>query len=171
MMKILDYIDSLSEWSGLVVRWLGLILSLVVIFEVASRYLFNSPSIWAFDTAMMLTSTLFLMGGAYLLKHDAHIRVDVIYNLLPAKAQSVIDILFYLTCFFPFTIIMVIYGWKSTMYSFNSHEISNTSQWGEPIFWWRGILPLAFFLLTLQGVSKFVRIVRGLFGPKQEEAS
>ena len=163
-MKILDRIDSLSVWSGLIVRWLALGLSLVVIFEVAARYLFNSPTIWAFDTAMMLTSILFLMGGAYLLQEDAHIRVDVLYNMLPQRAKHIVDILFYITCFFPFTLVMILYGAKAARFSFNSGEISNTSQWGEPIFWWRAMLPLAFFLLLLQGISKFTRILCSLAG-------
>mgnify|MGYP000218171917 CR=1 FL=1 len=158
-MKLLNLIDNISDWSGRLNRWLGLALSLVVIYEVAARYVFNSPTIWAFDTAMMITSTLFLMGGAYLLKEDAHIRVDVLYDLMPNASKKIVDISFYLICFFPFTLVMVWFGTKAAVYSFNAEEISNTSQWGELIFWWRAMLPLAFLLLLLQGCANFVRIV------------
>lgn len=158
-MMFLSYIDAIGKWSGMLVRWLGLLLSLVVVFEVIARYMFNRPTIWAFDTAMMLSSTMFLLGSAYVLKENAHIRVDVIYNLLPAKVRRIIDIAFYLFCFFPFTIVMVWFGTKATMVSWASREISNTSQWGEPIYWWRAMLPLAFFLLLLQGTTEFVRLL------------
>lgn len=170
-MRILRWIDTLGEWSGLVARWLGLALSLVVIFEVLSRYLFNKPTIWAFDTAMMLTSTLFLLGAAYVLKHNAHIKVDVLYNLMPAKVRCVIDIIFYLVFFFPFTLCMVWYGGKAARWAWVTHEISNTSQWGESIFWWKAMIPLAFLLLTLQGVAEFIRVLVAFTRAVLEEAA
>lgn len=168
-MKILSLIDAIGEWSGLISRWLGLLLSLVVIFEVVSRYLFNRPTIWAFDTAMMMTSSLFLLGAAHVLKQGAHIRVDVLYNIFPAKVRAAIDLVFYLVCFFPFTLVMVWFGGKATRMSWMAGEISGTSQWGEPIFWWKGMIPLAFGLLTLQGVAEFVRLLRSLNEPAAKE--
>lgn len=170
-MKILHWIDCIGEWSGLVVRWLGIALSLVVIFEILSRYLFNKPTIWAFDTAMMLTSMLFLLGAAYVLKHDAHIKVDVLYNLMPQKIRLAIDVVFYVVFFFPFTISMVWYGSRAARLALISNEISNSSQWGESVWWWKAMIPLAFALLTLQGVAEFVRILGSLMKPSQEEAS
>ena len=170
-MKILRWIDCIGEWSGLVSRWLGLLLSLVVIFEVLSRYLFNKPTIWAFDTAMMLTSMLFLLGTAYVLKHDAQIKVDVLYNLMPKKARLVIDVIFYLVFFFPFTLCMIWYGSKAARWSWISNEISNCSQWGEQIWWWKAMIPLAFALLTLQGVAEFIRILGSIKQSGKEEAS
>ncbi|WP_461210704.1 TRAP transporter small permease subunit [Desulfocurvus sp. DL9XJH121] len=158
-MKILHWIDAMGEWSGLLSRWLGLALSVVVIFEVMSRYLFNKPTIWAFDTAMMLTSMLFLLGSAYVLKHDAQIKVDVLYNLMPKSGRIAVDIIFYLFFFFPFTLSMVWFGAKAAHWSWVAHEISNSSQWGEPIFWWKGMVPLAFLLLTIQGIAEFIRIL------------
>ena len=169
-MRILSFIDAIGAWSGKITRWFGLLLSLVVLFEVIARYLFNSPTIWAFDTAMMVTSTMFLLGATYVLKEGAHIRVDVIYNLLPARVRQVIDILFYLICFFPFTFVMVWYGTKAAKYSWAAREISNTSQWGEPISWWKAMLPLAFALLLLQGVAEFIRVLTMDTKPSQESA-
>ena len=158
-MKILEYIDAIGEWSGLAARWLALALSAVVIFEVISRYLFNAPTIWAFDMAMMLTSMLFLLGAAYVMKQNAHIRVDVIYRMLPARLQHIIELIYYVFCFFPFTLVMVWYGSKAARYSWMAREISNTSQWGETVYWWKAVIPLAFFLLLLQGIAEFVRAI------------
>ena len=169
-MKILNWIDAIGEWSGLVVRWLGLMLSLVVIWEVVSRYLFNKPTIWAFDTAMMLTSIMFLLGGAYVLKLGAHIQVDVIYDLLPFKLRRVIDIVFYVVFFFPFCLVMVWYGAKATHMSWVAEEISNSSQWGETIWWWKGMIPLSFLLLTLQGIAEFVRVLISLKTQSRQES-
>jgi TRAP-type mannitol/chloroaromatic compound transport system permease small subunit len=159
MQKLLSYIDAIGKWSGKVLPWLSLLLSGVVIFEVISRYVFNSPTIWAFDVAMMLCSAFFLLGCGYILQENAHIRVDVLYNLFPAKVRKALDILFYVVFFFPLAFTMIWYGTKAAYLSWVAEEISNTSQWGELIFWWKGLLPLAFLLLAIQGVAEFIRLL------------
>jgi TRAP-type mannitol/chloroaromatic compound transport system permease small subunit len=162
-MRFLRCIDGISIWSGKIFRWLGLILSLVVLYEVTARYLFNRPTIWAFDTAMMLYSMLFLSGGAYVLWDKRHIRVDVIFNRFSPRTQRIIDIVFYVVFFFPFVIVMIVYGYKSAAMSWAAREISNSSQWGEPIYQWRAMIPAGFVLLLLQGIAEFIRTVRTLW--------
>lgn len=169
-MRILACIDAISTWSGLVTRWLALLLSAAVIYEVVARYAFNRPTIWAFDVAMMLTSMLFLLPAAYILKDNAHIRVDVLLRMLPVRVQQAIECVFYLVCFFPFTLVMVWYGTRAARFAWMAGEISNTSQWGEPIAWWKAMLPLAFFLLLLQGIAGFVRLLAAMAKPLQEDA-
>jgi len=161
-MKLLHWIDSVSIWSGKIFRWLGFILSLVVLYEVIARYLFNRPTIWAYDTTMMLYSMLFLFGGAYVLWEKRHIRVDVIFDRFSPRTRSIIDIIFYVVFFFPFVIVMIIYGYDSALMSWEAREISNTSQWGEPIYQWRAMIPVGFALLFLQGMAEFIRTIRAL---------
>ena len=170
-MRLLAWIDAVSTWSGNTVRWLGLALSGAVIYEVISRYLFNRPTIWAFDVAMMLTSILCLMPAATLLKDNAHIRVDVLLAMFPRRVQQAIECIFYLVFFFPFTLVMVWYGSRSTRFAWLAGEISNTSQWGEPIAWWKAMLPLAFLLLLLQGIANFARLLSAMAKPAQEKQS
>ncbi len=164
-MRFLAWIDALSTWTGKIARWLGLALSCAVLYEVVSRYLFNSPTIWAFDVAMMLTSILCLMPAAYLLKENAHIRVDVLLAMFPRRVQQAIECVFYLVCFFPFTLVMVWYGTRAARFAWMAGEISNTSQWGESIAWWKAMLPLAFLLLFLQGVAGFIRLLATMAKP------
>lgn len=168
-MRILAVIDAVSAWSGRTIRWLGLLLSAAVIYEVVARYAFNRPTIWAFDVAMMLTSTLCLLPAAYLLKENAHIRVDVLLLMFPVRVQQAIECIFYLVFFFPFTLVMVWYGGRATRFAWMASEISNTSQWGEPIAWWKGVIPLAFFLLFLQGIAGFARLLAAMARPLEEK--
>ena len=86
-MKIEDYFDRISIWSGNIIRWLAVVLSIIVLIEIFARYIFNNPTIWAFDTAMMLYSAMFLFGAAYVLLIKTHIKVDVITNMLPRRTQ------------------------------------------------------------------------------------
>jgi TRAP-type mannitol/chloroaromatic compound transport system permease small subunit len=158
-MKILHIIDSISIWSGKIFRWTALILSAVVIYEVISRYIFNSPTIWAFDSAMFFYSALYLMGGAYVLWEGKHIRVDVIYMLFSKRTQAILDVIFYVVFFFPYVAVMTWWGYKATFWSWKAQEISNTSQWGEQIFIWKFLIPMGFFFMLLQGISEFIRTI------------
>ena len=156
-MRFLHLIDIISVYTGKIFRWMALILSLVVLYEVLSRYIFNRPTIWAFDTAMMLYSMLFIFGGAYVLWERRHIRVDVIFNRFSLRTQAIIDTVFYVIFFFPYTVVMIWFGSKVAYMSTVAREISNTSQWGEPIYPWRWLIPAGFLLLALQGIPEFIR--------------
>jgi TRAP-type mannitol/chloroaromatic compound transport system permease small subunit len=159
-MRFLHYIDSISIYTGKIFRWMALILSLVVLYEVLSRYIFNRPTIWAFDTAMMLYSMLFIFGGAYVLWEKRHIRVDVIFNRFSLRTQAIIDIVFYVIFFFPYTVVMIWFGSKVAYLSTVAREISNTSQWSEPIYPWRWLIPAGFFLLFMQGIPELIRTIQ-----------
>ena len=159
-MKILKLIDSLSIWTGKIFRWSALVLSGVVLYEVISRYLFNRPTIWAFDSAMFIYSVLYLMGGAFVLWEGKHIRVDVLYMRFSQRAQAALDLIFYVVFFFPFVSVMTWWGCKAAYWSYRAEEISNTSQWGEQIWFWKFLIPVGFFLMFLQGIPEVVRVIQ-----------
>jgi len=161
-MKIEDYFDRISLWSGNIVRWLAIALSVVVLAEVIARYLFNHPTDWAFDTAMMVYSAMVMGGAAYVLLIKTHIKVDVITNYLPLRAQYILDIIYYIVFFFPYLFVMIGWGTKLAISMTIVGEISNTSQWLEPIWPWRWFLPAGFFLLLLQAVAEFIRLIKSL---------
>jgi TRAP-type mannitol/chloroaromatic compound transport system permease small subunit len=157
-MKIEDYIDRFSLWSGDIVRWLAVVLTVVVLTEVIARYLFNSPTHWAFDTAMMIYSVMFLFGAAYVLQIKAHIKVDVIQNMLPRRTQLILDLIYYIVFFFPFLFVMIVFGSKIAILA----TLTEGIYLGEPIHPWRYVIPGAFLLLLLQAVAEFIRIIKSL---------
>jgi TRAP-type mannitol/chloroaromatic compound transport system permease small subunit len=161
-MKIVDYIDRISLWSGDIVRWLAIVLSIVVLFEVFARYLFNSPTQWAYDTAMMVYSVMFLGGAAYVLYIKSHIRVDVILNMLPRRTQLILELIYYIVLFFPYIFVMIWWGSKIAYSCTLAEEISNTSQWLEPVWPWRWVIPAGFLLLLLQAIAEFIRTIKSL---------
>lgn len=161
-MKIEDYIDRFSIWSGNIIRWLAVVLTVVVLYEVIARYLFIAPTIWAFDTAMMIYSTMFLFGAAWVLQIKAHIKVDVIFNMLPRRTQVILDLIYYIVFFFPYLFVMIVFGTKIAISMTIAREISNTSQWLEPIWPWRWVIPVGFLLLLLQAVAEFIRLIKSL---------
>lgn len=165
-MKVMHCIDTISEWSGQILLWLAYILTGTVLIEVVMRYLFNSPTHWAFDVTMMMNAGLFLGGAAYVTLHKRHIQVDVLLNQFPRSIQIAIDILFYIVFFFPFVLTMVWFGTKAAYSSWVFQEISNTSTWGEKIWFWKAIIPISFFLLLLQGIVEFIRTLLSIKGDR-----
>ncbi len=156
-MKVLSYIDTLSDWSGRILQWLAYILTGAILIEVVARYLFNNPTIWAFDLVMILNAGLFLGGAAYVTLKKRHIKVDVLFSSFPRRVQVAIDLVFYIVFFFPLVLTMVWFGTKAAHMSWVYQEISNTSTWGEKIWFWKAIIPASFFLLLLQGIAEFIR--------------
>jgi TRAP-type mannitol/chloroaromatic compound transport system permease small subunit len=161
-MKIEDYIDRINVWIGEIIQWVMVVLTLVVLYEVFARFVFNAPTIWAYDTAMMLYSVLFIGGAAYILFLKAHIRVDVIFNMLPKRTQQILDLIFYIIFWLPYMVVMVLYGSKIAYQSTLAEEISNTSQWLEPIWPWRWLIPVGFLLLFLQTIAEMIRTIKSL---------
>lgn len=83
--KYIQLVDSMNEKIGKAIAWLTLLLVLVVCFDVVSRYVFKSSSVGVQELEWHLFAVIFLMGGAYTLKHEKHVRVDIIFSRLTKK--------------------------------------------------------------------------------------
>ena len=88
MQNILLTIDKISTWVGQLFAWLIFSLTLMISWEVFSRYVLNHPHPWAFDVMSMMYGTLFMMAGAYTLSKNGHVRGDVLYGFFPATFAS-----------------------------------------------------------------------------------
>ena len=80
MQQLLHTADSISTWVGKAFAWLIVALMLMVVVEVFKRYILNAPTAWIFDASNMMYGTLFMMGGAYTLSQDGHVRGDFFYG-------------------------------------------------------------------------------------------
>ena len=90
---VLRAVDRLSEVIGLLVSVLMPAMVVVLTIEVVARYVFNSPTIWAYDTAIFMFGYTGLLGGAYALKNKEHINVDLIYARLSPRGKAVLDVI------------------------------------------------------------------------------
>ena len=157
MRNVVRVIDSISEWAGKSVRWLGVILVVQVTYEVTMRYVFNSPSLWGYELGIMLGATLFVLAFAYTHRQRAHIRVDVIYVHLPPRVKATIDVLGDLLVFSPLIILLAIKSWDWAWYAWSTSEKMPTTGWYPPAAPLRTMVLLGFVLLALQGVAELVR--------------
>lgn len=152
-----NFIARLSEWSGKIFMWLGLLLVLELTYDTVARYAFHAPTVWSFDISYMLYGSLFMLGAAYTLLVEEHIRIEVFYKDRSPKGQAIIDLIGYLVFFFPAIGALLYFG---TGYALNSWEVwehAKVSMWAPPIYPFKTVIPIATALLFIQGLGKFIR--------------
>ena len=79
LVRVLAFIDGLSSWSGKLISMLIFAMIAVLMWEVISRYVFDSPTLWAHETTRYIYGAHFMIGGAYTLYLGAHVNVDIFY--------------------------------------------------------------------------------------------
>jgi TRAP-type mannitol/chloroaromatic compound transport system permease small subunit len=150
-------IDRFTDRTGTAISWLSVPLVAAVAYEVISRYLFNAPTIWVFDTTYMLYGTLFMLGAAYALHKGAHIRTDFFWEQFSIRKKGLIDTASYFLFFFPGLTMLLIISGQEALYSWQIGETSDQTAW-RPILWpFKAVVPLACLLLLIQGVSEFLK--------------
>ncbi|MEM6549449.1 MAG: TRAP transporter small permease subunit [Pseudomonadota bacterium] len=157
MVSIIHAIEGLSVWVGRAFAWCILILTLAVSYEVFVRYVLNAPTVWAFDMMVQMYGALFLMAGPYALAQDAHVRGDVLYRLFPVRWQARIDFLLYILFFFPGMMALFWFGWEIAADSWRYQEVSWNSPARIQIYFFKTLIPIAGFLLMLQGLAEMMR--------------
>ena len=166
-MKLLAAIDALSEGVGRAVSWL-LAMVLLGSYNAVARYLgrwlgTNLGSNAYLEAQWYLFSLVFLLGGAYTLRHDAHVRVDVLYGRLSARARAWIDLLGSVLFLLPFCAFCVSVSWPAVRNSWAVWE-GSPDPGGLPRYPIKTVIPVAFLLLALQGIVVAVRAARRLRG-------
>jgi TRAP-type mannitol/chloroaromatic compound transport system permease small subunit len=160
-MKLFQFIDKLSEWSGKFFGWAVVGLMAIIVYDITLRA-FGGSTMWVYETSWMLCGAMVLMGGAYVLSQKAHIRIDLFYNRFSPRNRALFDIIYYLIIFFPLIIIIIIHSIPFVAYSWSNDERSSFTFGIIPVYPIKTIIPVAFTLLGLQGVADFVRTLSSL---------
>lgn len=159
MVPIIRTIDKLTAWFAKSFAWCIVIMTFAVTYEVFVRYVLRSPTSWSFDITYMMYGALFMMGGAYTLSRDGHVRGDFIYRYWPARRQAAVELVLYIVFFYPGVLALVISGWKYAARSLRYFEVSQMSPAGVPIYQFKMIIVAAGLLLAIQGVAQVLRCV------------
>jgi TRAP-type mannitol/chloroaromatic compound transport system permease small subunit len=163
MPKIDRAIDALNENVGVATSYLALPLVAVVVYEVFMRYVFDAPTSWGFELTTFLYGAHFMLGFAYCHKHDGHVAIDVFEAKLPLKPRTILRILTNLLIFLPVIGMFTIWSIKYAATSWSLWERASSS-WAPPIYPWKTIMAIGFFLLLLQGIAKLIQDFRSLRG-------
>lgn len=168
MERFLFFIDNLSAWTGKAFAWCIVVLTFATSYEVFVRYVLRDPTSWSFDISYTMYGALFMMAGAYTLSRNGHVRGDVVYRLLSPRNQARIEFVLYFLFFFPAMLAMIYAGidyasesWAYRPFGPNGRigEISINSPAGVPVASLKTILPLAAFILLLQGIAEMIRCI------------
>jgi TRAP-type mannitol/chloroaromatic compound transport system permease small subunit len=163
LLRLSAKIDAANERIGRIAGWLGLLSVIICTINAIFRYAFNMSSNAWLEIQWYLNAAMFLLVAAWALKRNDHVRIDVIGGRLPRKAQAWIDIVGGLLALLPASLIIAWYSWPSLL---NSYLISEHSSDPGGLIRWpvRLLIPVAFGLLALQGVSEIIKKVAFLRG-------
>ena len=164
-------IDNLNDWVGRAVIWLVLLSVLISAGNAMMRYGINLSSNAWLEVQWYLFSFVFLLGAGYTLKHNGHVRIDVLYGRFGARARAWVDMAGALLFLLPMAGLI---GWLSWAGLADSYAIGEMSPDAGGLLRWpvKAAIPLGFVLLALQGLSEAIkRAVFLLYGiPYEEEA-
>ncbi len=172
MQKLLLFIDKVSTFVGHTFSWLIVGLTLLISWEVFSRYVLDAPHAWAFDGMIMLYGTLFMMSGAYTLSKNGHVRGDVLYGFFEPRTQATLDLILYFLFFIPGVVALTYAGYFYAAESWAINEHSNITADGPPVYPFKTVIPLAGLFLLAQGIVEIVRCIvciRQGYWPSREE--
>jgi len=155
----LTCIDKLSEGVGRLASWLVLGLVFLICYDVLMRYVYQQGSIALQELEWHLFALIFLLGAAYTLKHDNHVRVDILFQsrFVSDRQRALINIIGTLIFLFPFCILILVTAWPFVENAFYYNE-GSPDPGGLPYrFILKGSVLIAFGLLILQGTAELIR--------------
>lgn len=163
-------VDSVNERLGKATAWLVLAAVVVSAGNATVRKVFNWSSNGLLEAQWYLFGVVFMIGAAWTMKANEHVRVDVVSSRLSKVVRDRIELFGLIVFFFPFALVHLYYSYPFFMTSFRTQEWSTNA--GGLIVWPAKFLVLfGFFLLTLQGVSELIKriaVMRGVIHEKDE---
>jgi len=157
LLRVIRILEYPSILIGKAAGWLILPLVLALAYEVIARYVFNAPTIWAYDMTYMLSSALFMLGAAYALHKGSHVRADFILAALRPRWQGMVDIALYISLYFPAMILFFIVSMRFSIQSWQQLELYPQSPWMPPIYPLKTVIPVTILLLLIQGVAELLK--------------
>lgn len=157
--RFIAAINWLTEWSGRAVSWLVFALVLLIVYDVSMRYFFHQGSVALQELEWHLFAFIFLVGAAYTLKHNAHVRVDVLFNsrFISDRGRLWINLLGGIGLLLPFCILVLVTSWPFVETAYIYGE-SSPDPGGLPYrFVVKSAIVFGFGLLILQGIADIAR--------------
>lgn len=159
---IITAIEKFVDWSGRTVSWLSLFLVLITFIVVVLRYAFDSGSIALQESAAYLHATIFLVGMAYTLQQDGHVRVDIFYTRFSKHTKAWVDLFGALFLLLPFMIFIIWISWSYVIDSWSVFEGSREAGGLPAVFLLKSLILVMAALLILQASTQIVRNIETL---------
>ena len=132
MSKVMQAISSVNEKIASGARWLMVALMAVVVFDVLMRYFLNAPTLWAFELALILGSTGYMLSWGEIERVGMHLRVDVFYTSCSPRWKALIDVIGTTVAWYPVYVVYMIVGFKWAIRAWRINEVMVESYWYPP---------------------------------------
>ncbi|MEE8542597.1 MAG: TRAP transporter small permease subunit [Gammaproteobacteria bacterium] len=166
MFKIRRALEDFSELTGTVIAWLTIMMVLVTFTIVVLRYAFSLGWISMQESVTWMHAAVFMLGAAYTLKRDEHVRVDIFYRTMSARGQAVVDLLGTLIFLLPMAVFLAVSSWDYVSTSWHireaSREVGGLPYPFVPIL--KSLIPATAGMLILQGIANLLGAILILMG-------
>lgn len=156
LLSLSSVIDTLNTWVGKCVGWLVLLVTLVCAYNAVVRKVFSVSSNGLLEIQWYLFGAVFLLGGAYTLKENAHVRIDILSSRFSEKARAWIDLIGFVFFVLPLIGFVIYHG---TTFAYNSYAIQEFSADAGGLLRWpaKALIAVGFALLGLQVLSEVIK--------------
>lgn len=162
LVAFVRYVDAANRYVGRFAMYLFYVMGAILLYSTFSRVFFGVPINWVLEMSQFLLSAYYLLGGAYVLQLNGHVRMDLFYDRLSARKRAVTDAFTILFVIF-YLVVLLVGGVSSTKYAITYNQV-NYSAW-SPVLWpIKVVMTFGVFLMLLQCISAFIKdlaIARG----------
>jgi TRAP-type mannitol/chloroaromatic compound transport system permease small subunit len=162
--KLINYLENIIAWCGRAVSWLTLIMVITTFIVVVLRYVFDTGWIALQESITYMHAMVFLVGAAYTLQQEAHVRVDIFYSKLSIIHRAWIDFLGSLFLLLPMMIFITWVSWEYILNSWNVLEGSREAGGLPGVYLLKSLILVMTVLLVLQSVVQVVRSLQTIKG-------
>ena len=165
---MIRFINRLNECIGRCVSWINPVLVLLITINVISRYFFSHSSAWMKELEWHLFSALFLLGASYTLKHDEHVRVDILYQRFGLRTRAFVNLIGTLVFLLPGCFLVI---WTSVPFVEMAWRFNENSPDPGGIgmrYLLKAVLPFGFLLIIIQGLSLAITSFGQLFDKESD---
>ncbi len=162
MKKLMQIISSINENIASWARWLMIVLMFVVVFDVLMRYFFNEPTIWAYELAMILGSTGYMLSWGECERVGMHLRVDVFSSQCSPRWQAIIDTMGTTIAWYPVYIAYMMVGSKWAMRAWRIKEVMVESYWYPPAGPTRTLIVIGMTMMCAQITVSLIKNIHML---------
>ncbi len=164
MLRVEKILNAIQKLAGHMAAGLTLLMAAVVAYNVVARYVFSTGSIALQELEWYFFSAAFLIGIGYVLREDAHVRIDIFYAKMSPRQRAIVDLLGTVLFLLPFCAFLVYHSWKFADYSYSIAERSSDPGGLPETFIIKAAIPAAFLVLFLAGVGLALRSIHALRG-------
>jgi len=155
--KFANMLEQFIDWTGRTVSWLVLAMVLITSAVVLFRYLFDTGWIALQESVSYLHSIVFMIGAAYTLKQNAHVRVDIFYSRLGEAGKAWIDLTGHLLILLPVMLFIIWISWPYVSDSWQIQESSREAGGLPGIYLLKSLIIIMAALLIVQSIALMFR--------------